>query len=78
MNGWYYTYVPILRSDLFVFFFLFPWPTGTIALIPTCGKRKAGIRCRGDGYKTKVPQVDTNHISSFARIFTLSILLMIM
>lgn len=58
--------------------FLFLRPTGTIALIPTCGKRKVGIRCRGDGYNTKVPRVDTNHISSFARIFTLSILLVIM
>lgn len=58
--------------------FLFLWPTGTIALIPTCGKRKVGIRCRGDGYNTKVPRVDTNQISSFARIFTLSILLVIM
>jgi hypothetical protein len=70
--------VHILRSDLSFFLFLFPRPTGTISLIPTCGERKAGIRCRGDGCETKVPRVDTNHILSFARIFTLSILLVIM
>lgn len=73
-NVWYYTHITV-RSLLS---FLFPWPTGTIALISTCGERKAGIRCRGDGYNTKVPRVNTNHISSFARIFRLSILLVIM
>lgn len=60
---WYCKKYPYYHPIAFFFFFLFPWPTGTIALIRTCGKRKAGIRCRGDGYSAKVPRVDPNHIS---------------